>query len=424
MKPRTASRIIADHLFRRDLTTNYMSLRRTAGVALRLLTIADARFTRRLAEDYALYSLGSVRPVSDQTKERARAAVAWILRAQKAAADGGVSLGYFPCERTRGWQPSYPETTGYTISSLLEFARRFDDRDVAGRALRMARWEVEMQMESGAVQAGVTSPPEKSVPAAFNTGMVLDGWSAAYRSTGDTPFLDAGRRAADFLLGDLSEDGYFSTHGPLVTPGRIKTYTCLCAWPLYRFGEDVDDDRYTKAAVRVAEAALKQQQANGWFANNCLGRPEAPLVHTIGYTLQGILEVGVLAGRKQFVEAVARGTDPLITRMSTNGFLFGRFYSDWEPAVFSSCLTGSAQVAVVCYRLYQETRQAHYRAAADRLVNHLKALQVLNTPDEAINGALSGSFPLMGGYMPAGYPNWGTKYFLDALLLQAQLSDA
>jgi len=35
-------------------------------------------------------------------------------------------------------------------------------------------------------------------------------------------------------------------------------------------------------------------------------------------------------------------------------------------------------------------------------------------------GAVAGSFPLFGGYMRAGYPNWATKYFLDALLLQAQ----
>jgi len=27
----------------------------------------------------------------------------------------------------------------------------------------------------------------------------------------------------------------------------------------------------------------------------------------------------------------------------------------------------------------------------------------------------------MGSYMRAGYPNWATKYFLDALLLQQRL---
>jgi hypothetical protein len=58
------------------------------------------------------------------------------------------------------------------------------------------------------------------------------------------------------------------------------------------------------------------------------------------------------------------------------------------------------------------------KAAADTLVDFLKALQALDSPDPGMNGAIPGSFPLFGGYMRAGHPNWATKYFIDALLLQ------
>src|SRR5580658_7240815 len=41
----------------------------------------------------------------------------WLLRAQKATPDDGVSESFhFP---TQQWRPSYPETTGYIICSLL-----------------------------------------------------------------------------------------------------------------------------------------------------------------------------------------------------------------------------------------------------------------------------------------------------------------
>ena len=103
--------------------------------------------------------------------------------------------------------------------------------------------------------------------------------------------------------------------------------------------------RYRETAIKLVEGALRQQKSNGWFANNCLTNPNAPLLHTIGYTLQGVLEVGVLANRGDFVEAVKKGTDPILQRLLTNGFLYGRFYPDWEPAVFWSCVTGSAQIA-------------------------------------------------------------------------------
>jgi hypothetical protein len=56
------------------------------------------------------------------------------------------------------------------------------------------------------------------------------------------------------------------------------------------------------------------------------------------------------------------------------------------------------------------------------LVNFLKAVQRVNTGKPEIDGALAGSFPIMGDYMTGGYPNWATKYLLDALMLQAERS--
>lgn len=391
--------------------------------AAHLFRPSNRAFAQHVAKDAMRFVSNGVHPIQAATCERARAAVAWLLRAQDATPDSGVSYGYFPCspDNGNGWRPSYPETTGYIIPSLLEFAERFNDADVRRRALQMAIWETQVQMPSGAVQAGPICPAEQQMAAAFNTGMVLQGYIAAYQATGDVLFRDAGRRAADFLVADLREDGCFRTHGPLVAPRPIKTYSCLCAWPLYRFGEDLKDERYKTAALRAVQAAVRQQRPNGWFANNCLTDPRAPLVHTIGYALQGILEVGILAGREEFLEAARRGLDPLLARLSPPGFLHARFYSNWQPATFSSCLTGAAQLAVVCYRLYEHTARGIYRAAADRIVNYLKALQVIDSPIPGVNGALPGSFPIMGRYETLGYPSWATKYFLDCLLLQERL---
>lgn len=47
------------------------------------------------------------------------AAIAWLAAAQDATPDDGFSRGYslawHPEFRARGWQSSYPETTGYII---------------------------------------------------------------------------------------------------------------------------------------------------------------------------------------------------------------------------------------------------------------------------------------------------------------------
>jgi uncharacterized protein YyaL (SSP411 family) len=386
----------------------------------RLQAPGNRLFRRHAQRDLARYVFGRARPVSGENERRARAAADWLLRAQRATSDDGVSLGYFPCSSDGiRWRPSYPETTGYIISSLLSFADRYGDARARNCAIRMARWEADIQMRSGAVQGGPVVAAHRQTAAAFNTGMVLDGWCSAYALTRDADLLVAARRAADFLIDDLDDAGYYRTNGAFVKSGEIKTYTCLCAWALHRFGDLVDDARYRDAALRSAEAALRQQRPNGWFAHNCLTRSDAPLTHTLGYTLQGILEVGVAAQRDEFVKAVELSMNMLVRAIAANGFLPGMFFDDWKPATFSSCLTGSAQLAIVGYRLSAIVGRSEYRVAADRLVDFLKCLQALDAEDENVNGALAGSFPLFGGYMRGGYPNWATKYLLDALMLQS-----
>ena len=417
----TLATVVRDMVFGRSPRETYWEARAGLDLMARLARSENRVFGQHVTADQLRFVLNRVRPIEGEIKERAAAAIAWLVRAQDATPDRGVSLGYFPCTTAEpgGWVASYPETTGYIIPTLLEASDRWHRPDVRDRAIEMAVWEIEMQMPSGAVQGGPVGRG-KPMAAAFNTGMVLQGYSAGFRAATDRRFLEAGRRAADFLVNDMGGDGYFQSHGGHVTRHRIKTYECLCAWGLYRFGEDSGEARYRQAAVRVAEAALAQQRANGWFANNCLTNPGAPLVHTIAYTLQGLLEVGILAGRSDIVAAVRRGVDPMLERMSPRGFLAGRFTSSWQPAVFSSCLSGSAQVAVVCYRLFEITGERRYATAADSLVNYLKALQA-TSENPGIDGAIAGSFPIVGSYMRAGYPNWATKYYLDALMLQDRL---
>src|SRR5437870_3264653 len=189
MRIATASRIV----FRVEPRQRYWALRRHVDRLLALRGPATRPFARVLVQDWLRFTLRKTRPVRGQVQERADAAAAWLLRAQAATPDDGVSLGYFPSnpDATGGWLDSYPETTGYIVPTLLAFADRFRREDVRECALRMARWEIDVQMPSGAVQGGTVCASERQVPAVFNTGMVLQGYSAAYRTTGDARSLKA-----------------------------------------------------------------------------------------------------------------------------------------------------------------------------------------------------------------------------------------
>jgi len=426
MKLSTIARIFRESLAGRNPRELYWGFSKSAHRYKQMINVENHVFAKAVLDDNWKFLFAAVKPVAGENEQRMKAAADWLIRAKKASDDNGVSLGYFPCQTLYDspWFPSYPETTGYIIQSLVEYSQKYNDPSILEHALSMATWESEVQMSSGAVQGGPLCDPENQAAAIFNTGMVLQGYTAAIRAGADKDILKAAYRAADYLVNDIGSDGHFQTHGQFVTHEKIKTYNCLCSWALYRFSEDTGKSHYKEAAIRTVEAAIGEQRESGWFANNCLTNPLAPLTHTIGYTLQGILEVGLLSGREDFLAAVVKGVNPVIEKIKENGFLYGRFYSNWEPACFSSCLTGSAQIAIVCFRLFEKIGSQKYKNSADKLVNFLKSLQKLDSPNDAMNGAIAGSFPRSGSYMTMGYPNWATKYFLDCLMWQSKFMDS
>ena len=422
VRPQTIARISAD-VIRASRIQAPIALRDLRSVVSGVGDASGRGIARVVISDWLRYATRSVRPVKGETLERAALAAAWIARAQDATSEGGLSYGYLPCREPRGWRDAYPETSGYTIPTLCEYAALTGSEEYQRRAIGMAEFVLRCQMSSGAVYGGTVRPVQGAIPVAFNTGMVLLGLLAAYRQTDDEQFVAAARRAAEFLVDDIGPDGNFRSHGPFVHANTIKTYTCLCAWPLWWAGEETGEQRFATAACRVGDAALEQQSESGWFANNCLStNVAAPLLHTIGYTLQGLLELGISAGREQYVSAVKRAVDRLLPHCE-RGFLHGRWFDDWQPGAFSSCLTGSAQLAVVCYRLAEHTGDGRYRVAADAVVNYLKALQSTSAADPGIRGGIAGSFPLTGSYIRLGFPGWATKFYLDALMWQHRFQE-
>lgn len=365
------------------------------------------------------------RPVREPERHL-REAMRWMCRAQDAAGNGGVSrsyaLQYMPFFGRRGWLPAYPETTGYIIPTFLAYARLTNDATFRDRALRMAEWEADVQMPGGAVQGGVIGVPP--TPAIFNTGQVLFGWVAAYRETGSERFLDAARRAADFLVDAMDEDGAWRRHGSLYARSGVNTYDARSAWGLLEASRVTEQAAHREAAVRNLDFTLTRQEPNGWFAECCLDDDVHPLLHTLAYTMEGLLEAGVVLQAPRFIDAARTAADALLARQRPDGSLAGRFDRAWEPAVRWSCLTGDAQTAIVWLRLHALTRDARYADAATRLIAYLCSTQDLSSANPGIRGGIAGSQPIWGGYGRYEYLNWAAKFFADAVLLALRAPQA
>jgi len=347
-------------------------------------------------------------------------AVGWLCRAQDSSPshDGGVARHYSLLD---GWGPSYPETTGYIVPTLLEYARWAGEEEVRSRAKRMLDWLVSIQFPEGGFQAGPVGA-RPLVPTIFNTGQILLGLAAGTRAFGDERYHAAMLRAADWLVEHQDPDGCWRKFpSPFARPGE-RTYDTHVAWGLMEAARLEPSKPYGEAALANVRWALTKQRENGWLEDCCLTDPARPLTHTIGYALRGLVEAYRFSGDRAVLDGACRAADGLLGVLGEDGFLPGRLDSRWRGSVKWACLTGTVQIAICWMLLFEHTGNTRYWDAA-RLANRYVRRTVRVDGPEETRGAVKGSFPVDGGYCPYQFPNWATKFCIDANLLERKLRE-
>ncbi|MHB1296947.1 MAG: prenyltransferase/squalene oxidase repeat-containing protein [Gemmatimonadaceae bacterium] len=357
--------------------------------------------------------------VDEAHEPHLRSAADWLVRAQDSTPTGGIARGfshghnrYF---RARGWQPEYPETTGYIIPTLFALADRLGREDLAARAVLAAHWECAMQLPDGAVQGGVIGQARS--PSTFNTGQVIFGWLAAFRHTGDVRFAESAQAAARFLTTTIDRDGIWRRgHSRFALEGATL-YNARTAWALLEAGRIVDAPGARDAAVRSLRAATLRQHASGWLPDCCLNQPDQPLLHTLAYAIVGLLEGGRLLGDDRTIAAAAAAAAALADQVDAAGRLAGRYFADWRGAVSWSCLTGEAQMVTAWLRLHEITGDPKWLQPVAPVLRHLKGTQDRGSTVPGIAGGITGSDPIDGDYGSHETLSWATKFFIDAMLL-------
>jgi hypothetical protein len=356
---------------------------------------------------------------------RLEATYGWLCEAQDAGTDDGV-CGIFDLW-SGTWSESYPETTGYIIPTLLALANARDDEGPRRRALRMADWSCEQQMEDGAVLSGLLGM--RRGPAVFNTGQVVFGWVSAFQQSGEQRYALAARRACEWLLANQSPDGAWRANLSVMTSAPVFAYNVRCAWALTYAGQVLEEPSFAAVAQRAADWTLQQQNDAGWFSNNSFALGEVPLLHTIAYVIEGLIGMHAFTREPRYLAAACRAVDQVV-RCYKTGRLAGRLDEHWRPAVSWRCPTGEAQIAVVLHRLASELPESGYGEIATRLIGDVSAAQLSltgRTPRKPRSGPAVGgvpaSFPLWGDYVRFGLTNWAAKFFLDALMLETMQVD-
>jgi hypothetical protein len=379
---------------------------------------------RRRVQFYMTGRLSRLRARPHTLTEHIGALLGWLLRAQNATPDDGVSESFhFP---TQQWRPSYPETTGYIICSFLSAAvANYGDATVLREAARrMGEWLADVQMPQGAFQGGNIAIKDPQ-PAVFNTGQILEGLTdLCHHGLDESGRLAASaRRGARWLVEMQDADGAWRKGISALTTEPVHAYNVRSAWALARYGRQFCDDAAIEAGIRNADWLLSIRQDDGWFPLMNFDVGVDPLLHTIAYTIQGLMELGVLCGRDDFVDA-ARDCASRVAKIQElgTGAIPGQLGSGYRAAVRWTNTTANSQMAVIWFRLAAITGESHWSDHARRANAFNRSLHEIDSRNPGVRGAIRGSWPSHLGYGRYWYMNWTQKFFLDALLAEASIS--
>ena len=340
-----------------------------------------------------------------------RLSIDWLKKAQEATADSGISRGFSLIERGKanrfGWQPSYPETSGYIIPTLIEASEILCEPELKERARKIADWEINITNLEGGVSGGNIG--KFSEPVVFDTGQVMRGLLAVYKETGQEKYLKQAEKSANWIVKNWKEE---------------KVFDCYAFAPVAELGKLTKNDKFKKTAERCGQFAQKMQNKNGWFAECDFEKQRAdPLLHTLGYAIDGLWDIGEILDRKDFKDSAKLALLGALSQMDERGYIAGRLNKEWKGTVAWACLTGIAQTGVTAMKIYKAEGNNFYRAKAYLAKEFLKTCQNLCEEKYGGLGALWGSFPISGEYNSWQALNWPVKYFSDLLMIFIKNSD-
>lgn len=354
----------------------------------------------------------NARPEKVDHRKHLDAGADWLMTSIVACDGKASSKGY---KFGRGWMPAYPETTGYIVPTLLNLDDLLDKPALTEAAQSMGVWLAGIQRPDGGYSGYELG--HKEAPDVFDSGMILLGFNALLHKDADTPVANAAKRVAEFLVKALDDDGAFARH---VSHNMLHTYNVRSAWALVAYGKLVDNEAATKAGLANVDWTLIQQLDNGFFGNNAFKPTGNSNTHGTAYVLRGLLQIYGLTGRSDILDSVNRGVAPLVALLEQHGWLAAEIGPDWTFRSRHICLTGCAQLAIVLLRLAGLTGKTRYVETAEKLIAQVAVTQNISAKGTRHFGAIAGSYPIFGAYAPLQYPNWATKFFVDALILRNQ----
>lgn len=341
---------------------------------------------------------------------RAEAGLDWLMRSINAT-EGQGSSHIFARWRypPSGWHLGYPETTGYIIETLLDYAPDFPQLPLREYAMNSADWLLTQQLDNGSFPALLAGSQKPSI---FNSGMIVFGLLNAEKIVQHKDRKSALDKLRSWLH-TIPDEQIILTE---------PTYISRALWAFLLLADDHFDELLKEKINRISKSILNWRNQHGAFDHWGFNRKHTAFTHTIAYTLRGFLEMGALLNDVTYIQVVTDAMEVLRLDRQKRKKIAGSYNDSWQGNYSFRCVTGHAQLSIISFRLFQLTNDMKWLDFGRCLFEDIITDQKLNPMDPDLQGAVPGSKPIWGAYMRGKYPNWSVKFYLDALRLYAQLS--
>jgi len=351
---------------------------------------------------------------TDQLNKKLKHDFPFVLNWLKKSIDcnqGNGSSAFFSRYRhpINGWSPAYPETTGYLIPTLFDYADYLKDEIWREYAMKCAEWLLRVQRPSGGFPSNYEDNPNLSV---FNTAQILLGLLRTYEETGLDVYAKACIRAYDWLLSGL-DSGIWDKHNYI--SNYVPTYYTRVTWPMLLACKKLNlegEERITEVNEFFTEKINSNFSIQNW--GFFLDKPA--YTHTIAYTIRGFLEFSILSNDTNLTQRAQNCMQAILIQKAKHGKTAGTYDQNWKGDYSFTCVTGLFQLAIICFGLYEISNEKKWKLEGiDFIKEGNKAIPNIDPLTD--NYAISGSLPLTGKYMRFKYPNWAAKFYLDASLI-------
>jgi hypothetical protein len=341
---------------------------------------------------------------------RCNAALDWIIKSIEHNNGNGSSAYYSNIYPPFGWSKAYPETTGYLISTLIDYDDLFPNLKLVEKSVKCADWICSLSLENGALPGGLEGSKKPSI---FNTGQMLIGLNSIYSLTKDVKYYNTIHNAVNWLCQNLEQNGSWKKYSYI--EGYTPSYYTRVVWPVLASNQYIKNDEINllmqRALKYYEERINKNLSIRNWgFKKGCRA-----FTHTIAYTLRGFFESSVILKDDDLLNKTISISEKLLKISAYKGRLAGRYSEKWEGDYNFTCLTGNAQLSVLFTKIYSINNDVRFLNAALFYMEPVLKAQVIKNNFKY--GAIAGSSPFHGRYLTLRYPNWATKFFLDAYLI-------